>query len=120
MSDRMSLKRRREQNKIKKIALERITILLTRADAIYKTDQELALRYGQLARKIAMKARVKIPPKWRVRFCRNCKSFLYPGITARVRLKKSSTHSRLLYTCLLCNERGKRAKVIKPPSEKKT
>ncbi|MCF2142747.1 MAG: ribonuclease P [Candidatus Heimdallarchaeota archaeon] len=113
----MSLKRRREQNKIKKIALERITILLTRADAIYKTDQELALRYGKLARKIAMKARVKIPSKWRLRFCRNCKNFLYPGITARVRLKKS-THSHLLYTCLLCNEHGKRVKVIKSLTEK--
>jgi len=101
---------RREKQDTKKIAHERIEILLTRADGIYSDEPELAQRYGELARKIAMKARVRIPEKWRIRFCRKCKKYLYPGITTHVRIK-SGRSSRVVYYCDICNE-GRRAKPI--------
>ncbi|NHJ31395.1 MAG: ribonuclease P [Asgard group archaeon] len=99
---------RREKQTTKKIAQERIEILLTRADGIYSEEPELAQRYGDLARKIAMKARIRIPEKWRIRFCRKCKKFLYPGITTHVRIK-SGISSRVVYYCDICKE-GRKSK----------
>ena len=96
--------------KIKSIAQERIDILLTRADSIYSNDPDLAQRYGNLARKIAMKARIRIPEKWRMRFCHHCKKYLYPGITTRVRIK-SQKPSRVVYFCELCGEKA-RVKIL--------
>jgi len=101
---------RREKQATKKIAQERIEILLTRADRIYSEDPELAQRYGDLARKIAMKARIRMSEKWRIRFCNKCKKFLYPGITTHVRIK-SGTSSRVVYYCEICNV-GKKSKQI--------
>ena len=103
-------RRRREKAAINKIALERIEILLSRADKIYKSDPVLAQRYGALARKIVMKARIQMPSKWRLRFCSKCKNFLYPGINARVRVK-SGQHTRVVYYCEFCNTKA-RSKVI--------
>lgn len=101
---------RREKQATKKIAQERIEILLTLADGIYSEDPELGQRYGDLARKIVMKARIRMPEKWRIRFCRKCKKFLYPGITTHVRIK-SSASSRVVYYCDICNV-GKKSKQI--------
>ncbi|MCK5047357.1 MAG: ribonuclease P [Candidatus Heimdallarchaeota archaeon] len=99
---------RREKQATKKIAQERVEILLTLADGIYSEDPELAQRYGDLARKIVMKARIRMPEKWRIRFCRKCKKFLYPGITTHVRIK-SGASSRVVYYCDICNV-GKKSK----------
>jgi ribonuclease P protein subunit RPR2 len=98
--------RRDNQKKIKMIAKERIEILLTRADKIYSKEPELALRYGDLARKIAMKARVRMPDQWRMRFCHNCKKYLYPGISAHVRIK-SQKKSKIVYYCDYCGQRAR-------------
>lgn len=106
----MSRRRRKDVAETKKIALERIKILLTKADAIYSDDPSLAQRYGERARKVAMKVKIQIPKKWRFRFCRKCKKFLYPGINAHVRIK-SGTPSRVITYCELCQE-GSRALVI--------
>lgn len=97
----------REDQEIKNIALERIEILLTKADLIYHTEPQLAQNYGERARKIAMKAKIKIPEKWHFRFCRKCKKFLYPGINAHTRIK-SGNLSRVIVYCELC-EKGSRA-----------
>ncbi len=102
--------RKNETKKLEQIASERIILLLTRADAIYNQDPILAQRYGELARKIAMKARITIPEHWRLRFCNKCKKYLYPGLTAHVRIK-SGKPSRVIYYCDLCNE-GKKIKML--------
>ncbi len=106
----MSRRRRKDAAETKKIAVERIEILLTKADAIYSDDPSLAQQYGERARKIAMKAKIQIPRKWRSRFCRKCKKFLYPGINAHVRVK-SGTPSRVITYCELC-QNGSRILVI--------
>ncbi|MFW9921756.1 MAG: ribonuclease P protein component 4 [Candidatus Thorarchaeota archaeon] len=98
--------RSREEQETKQIAIERIVILLSKADTIYHNEPLLAQKYGERARKIAMKAKIKIPEKWQFRFCRKCKKFLYPGINSHVRIK-SGTNSRVVVYCELC-EKGSR------------
>ena len=106
----MSRRRRKDASETKKIALERIEILLSKADAIYSDDPSLAQQYGERARKVAMKTKIRIPKKWRFRFCLKFKKFLYPGINAHVRIK-SSTPSRVIIYCELC-QNGSRTLVI--------
>jgi ribonuclease P protein subunit RPR2 len=102
----LTYSRRNSQKKIKNIAKERIEILLERADKIYSKEPELAVRYGDLARKIAMKARIRMPEQWRMRFCHNCKKYLYPGISAHVRIK-SQKKSKIIYYCDYCGHRAR-------------
>ena len=100
------VRQRKETGKVKKIAQERVEILLETADKVYKTDAILAQNYADKARKIAMKARVRLPRKWRFRFCSKCKKYLYPGLNARVRIK-SGNPSRIILYCDNCAQRTK-------------
>lgn len=88
------------KQKIKQIAEERIEILFKEADKIYKKSIKLANRYIELARKIAMKAKVKIPIPYKRKFCKHCYSYLVPGKTARVRIHKH----RVIYYCFKCKK----------------
>ncbi|HUU79598.1 MAG TPA: ribonuclease P [candidate division Zixibacteria bacterium] len=104
------MNRKKENETTKKIALERIEILLLKADQIYSEDAQLAQNYGERARKIAMKAKIKIPQKWKIRYCNKCKTFLYPGINSHTRTK-SGKPSRVITYCDLCGK-GARSKVL--------
>ena len=53
-----------------KIALEGVTILFSEAGKIFSQEPELSDRYVRLARKIAMKYKVKMPSKLKRRFCK--------------------------------------------------
>ncbi len=88
---------KREKRLEKSIAIERIRFLVNRAERFKSIDYELARRYVELARRIAMKYRVKIPKDLRITFCKKC---LYPyrSDRVRVRIKKS----RVIVTCLNC------------------
>jgi len=88
------------KQKIKEIAKERIEILFKEADKIYKKSIKLADRYIELARKIAMKAKVKIPIIYKRKFCKHCYAYLIPGKTSRVRIHKH----RVIYYCLKCKK----------------
>ncbi|MBD3191747.1 MAG: ribonuclease P [Candidatus Heimdallarchaeota archaeon] len=99
----MARKRYREKVKTKDIAFQRIHILLSKADEIYPQDHQLAQRYGELARKIAMKVRIRLPEKWSKRYCRHCKRFLYPGINAHIRVKPGKP-SRVILYCHYCDQ----------------
>lgn len=83
---------------LRKIALERIEILFKEAEKQFKKHPELSNRYVKLARKIAMKVTLKIPKKYKRRFCKHCYSYLRPGVNCRVRNYKS----RVTYYCLHC------------------
>ncbi|MEM4472767.1 MAG: ribonuclease P [Archaeoglobaceae archaeon] len=89
---------KREKEKERKIAFERISYLLERAEKFKMIDYELARRYVELARKISMKYRVRIPKKYKLTFCKKC---LYPyrSDRFRVRIHKSS----VIITCLNCS-----------------
>lgn len=88
---------RREKKLERQIALERIKILLERAQKIKNEDYELARRYVELARRIATRYRVRIPKELKITFCKKC---LYPYRSDRIRVRVRK--SRVIITCLNC------------------
>ncbi len=91
----------RRRVKEKRIARERIVRLLRLADEIYREELDLALKYGELARRISLRTRVKIPREWKWRFCKNCGSLLFPGVNAQVRLRDRRMPHIVIH-CLKC------------------
>jgi ribonuclease P protein subunit RPR2 len=79
------------------IALQRIEMLFELAER--EQNDERRNRYVQLARRIGMRNRVRIPGHLKMRMCKSCHSFLIPGRNARVRLRGD----RLVTTCLQCS-----------------
>jgi ribonuclease P protein subunit RPR2 len=86
--------------KQKQIALERIQILFEQAGKRFKKDPFLSNRYVSLARKIAMKYKVKIPSELKKQFCKHCYKYLVPSVNCRVRLQKG----KVVYYCLNCKK----------------
>lgn len=86
--------------KQRKIALERIEKLFKEAEKAFKQEPKLSNRYVHLARKIAMKYKVKIRSPLKKRFCRHCYVYLKPGANCRVRLGKK----QVVYYCLGCKK----------------
>lgn len=95
------MKERSRSPQTKKIARERIAVLFSEAQAAFPASPNLSDRYVSLARKIAMRQRVRIDRKYRMQFCRGCSSFLVPGSTSRVRVQGG----RVTVTCLICKKR---------------
>ena len=87
----------RNLKKVKEIAKERIEILFQQA-AKAKT-QALANRYVTLARKIQMKARIRMPPNLKRKFCKHCYNY-FKAKNYRVRTKDK----KVIYTCLKCKK----------------
>ena len=82
------------------IASERVKNLIQLATRTVKEDEKLANRYIKLARKIAMKYKVKIPSELKKRFCKHCHSALMPGENSRIRLTKG----KVVYYCMKCRK----------------
>ncbi|MCD4702903.1 MAG: ribonuclease P [Methanosarcinaceae archaeon] len=94
----MSRPRKRQKHAIKDIAAERMVVLFGLAQSTYATHPDRSDRYVDLARRVGMRYRVRMPSALRRRICRKCHSFLVPGSSARVRL-----HGRYLtITCSKC------------------
>ncbi|MBP6021127.1 MAG: ribonuclease P protein component 4 [Candidatus Methanomethylophilaceae archaeon] len=78
-------KRRPSRNSTSDIGRERISILIRLAEkAVAEGDDEHAVRYVNLARRIGMRTRTEIPKDFR--FCKGCGIPLVPGRNCRVRL----------------------------------
>ena len=84
-----------------KIARERIRILFSLADEAFPTDPKRAQRYVDLARRIAMRTRLRLPRDLRRRLCRRCSAFLVPGATSRTRIRQQR-EPHVAVTCLSC------------------
>ena len=84
----------------KKIALERIKQLFKEADSVFNENPKLANRYVQLARKISMKVKLRMPRTLKRKFCKHCYTYLKPGKNCRVRNYKS----RVVYYCENCKK----------------
>jgi ribonuclease P protein subunit RPR2 len=84
----------------RKIALERIEQLFLEADKTFKERPDFSDRYVELARKIAMKAKVRIRPELKKRLCKHCRCYLKQGVNCRVRLGDK----HIIYTCLTCKK----------------
>jgi len=85
---------------VNEIARERIDILLSEARKNLDYDTKLSRRYTDLARKISMRTKVKIPREQKRYICKACGLPLIPGKNARVRVLKGN--SRIVVTCLTC------------------
>jgi ribonuclease P protein subunit RPR2 len=95
------MKERSRTPQTKKIARERIAILFMLARAAFSSHPERSNRYVELARRIAMRQRIRIDREFRREFCRHCSSFLVPGRTSRVRVRGR----HVVVTCLCCKQR---------------
>ena len=90
-------------SKAKQIALQRIHTLFRLARETIHEDPELAQRYVEIARKIAMRTRLRLPKEYRRMICKHCKSFILPGVNCRVRIQpKREPH--MVVTCLNCGK----------------
>lgn len=81
-----------------KIADNRIKFLFQSAKEIFKENSALADKYVKIARRVAMKNKIKISSSLKKKFCKNCHRYLVPSLNCRVRLHKH----RLIYYCLEC------------------
>ena len=93
----------------KQIAQERIAVLFGQAEKAFAEDPGRSDRYVDLARRIAMRQRVRIPREFRRRFCHHCYTFLVPGANMRVRVHRGV----VLVTCRAC-KRSMRYRVKMP------
>jgi ribonuclease P protein subunit RPR2 len=94
----------RKGGNIKEIALGRIRILLGLAKTTFPKDRDLSKRYVELARRIGMKAGVRLPKEEKIFICKGCGSLLVPGVNSRVRTR-SDFGTTVLITCLDCGSK---------------
>lgn len=86
---------------IEDIAKQRIDRLMKMAEELSLKDIDLADRYAELAFRIAMRAKVRLPKKYKLRICRKCRKYLLPGITASIRIR-SRRETHIVVKCLRC------------------
>jgi len=84
------MKERSRNPVTKKIARERIEILFGQAKDAFGIHPERSNRYVDLARKIAMRQRIRIDREFRRQFCHHCYTFLVPGKNMRVRVHRGT------------------------------
>ena len=89
----------------KEIAHERVEFLIT--NALAEKDPDLAGRQAALAKRIAMRHRLRLPYHVRQLFCKSCKAFIVPGRTSRVRTGRSRTRA-VRITCNRCGHTYRR------------
>jgi ribonuclease P protein subunit RPR2 len=87
----------------RRIAAQRIQMLFFQARETFRQNPALAQRYVNMARKIAMAAKIRLPTEYRRLVCRHCKSFILPGRNCRVRIKQRR-EPHLVITCLNCGK----------------
>ena len=88
------------KSKQKEIAKERVKILFQQAKEVFSKDKALANRYVTLARKIAMKVKIRIPIELKRKFCKHCYKFLMPGKNARIRTRDG----KVIISCFECKK----------------
>ena len=86
---------------LRKIALERMEILLNNAIKNSREDPKLSQRQALLAKKISTKHRIRMPYDLRILYCKKCKSFIAPGVNSKIRLGRTSVKS-IRITCNFC------------------
>lgn len=90
----------KKNKEYQKIAKERINILFKQAKIKFKEDSKLSDRYVYLARRIAMKYKIRIPSLLKRKFCKHCYKYLVPSVNCRVRAQKG----KVVYYCLSCKK----------------
>jgi ribonuclease P protein subunit RPR2 len=97
----MAMKERSRNPVTKKIAPERIAILFEQAQRAFSAHPERSNRYVEIARRIAMRQRIRIDREFRRQYCHHCYSYLVPGKNMRVRVHRGY----VVVTCHACNKK---------------
>ena len=85
----------------KKIAMERMKILIENAINNAKINPELSQRQASIAKRISTRHKIRMPYNLKMVFCKKCKSFIAPGTNSRIRLGRASVKS-IRISCNLC------------------
>ena len=85
----------------RKVALERMHVLISNAISNARLNPDLAQRQAGLARRISTHNRIKMPYELKINFCKKCKNFIAPGINSRIRLGRTHLKS-IRITCNFC------------------
>jgi ribonuclease P protein subunit RPR2 len=104
-----SMKVRSKNPATKMVASERIGVLFGQAEKAFSEHPGRSDRYVALARRIAMRQRVRIDREFRRRFCHHCYAFLVPGQNMRVRVHRGN----VVVTCGIC-KKTTRYRVARP------
>ena len=86
---------------VRKIAMERMQILIKNAISNARENPELSQRQALLARRISTRHNIRMPYDLRIVFCKKCKSFIAPGLNSRIRLGRASVKS-IRISCNYC------------------
>lgn len=92
--------RKKQKDWSKDMAYERIIMLFELARLEFKEHPKRSDRYVQLARRIGMRYRVRMPQEFKRQICKHCHTYLVQGATARTRLQ--GTH--ISTTCTSCGK----------------
>lgn len=103
MPKRMKYQRKAQSQR--KIAMDHIKSLFEKAKTAglsgnQAQNQAMANRYVSLARKTAMKFKIRLPSEYKRSFCKHCYASLVPGKNLRVRTRQG----KLVYYCLECKK----------------
>lgn len=96
--------RRSDKRKERRIASERVDILMRMALEKASQDLVLAKRYAETARKIRLRSRVQFPLEYKRYICRHCNSLIVPGVNCRVRTQPRR-EPHLVVTCFECGKK---------------
>jgi len=97
---------RKAMNTTKQMALQHVRTLFGKAREVIHENPELAQHYVEMARKIAMSTKLRLPSEYRRQICRHCKSFILPGVNCRVRTQ-SRREPHIVVTCLVCGKHSR-------------
>jgi len=103
------MKERSKNPATKQVARERISVLFKQARQAFHEHPGWSNRYVELARRIAMRQRVRIGHEYRRQYCHHCYAFLVPGQNMRVRVHRGN----VVVTCGICNKKM-RYRVVRP------
>jgi ribonuclease P protein subunit RPR2 len=84
----------------RRIARERIEILFKLAEQEFPEHKDRSNRYVELARKIGMKYKVRIPRELKRKFCRKCYAYIKPGVNCKVTIDSQKKYVE--YKCEEC------------------
>ncbi|TET28389.1 MAG: hypothetical protein E3J73_00970 [Candidatus Bathyarchaeum sp.] len=93
-------------NSTKQIALKRVHTLFNLAKEVIHEDPEQAQRYIKIARRIAMRTRLRLPKEYRSLICKHCKRFILPGVNCRIRIQQRR-EPHMVITCLNCGRHSR-------------
>ncbi|MCE8423760.1 MAG: ribonuclease P [Candidatus Methanoperedens sp.] len=92
--------RKKQKDWSKDMAYERIIRLFELAHIEFNDHPKRSDRYVQLARRIGMRYRVRMPQEFKRQICKHCHTYLVQGATARTRLQ--GTH--ISTNCTSCGK----------------